>query len=152
MSALRNTLLLPNRLRLSVVVPVYNEYANIPLVSDQLRQALGSIEAEVIVVDDGSDDGSAELLQEDCFFRYIGIPRSGKTAALKAGMQVARAPIIATVDADLQEDPSHIIEGLQKVDQGADMVIGVRIRRKDPLLKKKLPGSDPPADSDAGTR
>ncbi|MCB2190891.1 MAG: glycosyltransferase family 2 protein [Deltaproteobacteria bacterium] len=123
----------------SIVVPVYNEQDCIADLYKGLAGLIDSLEAEVIVVDDGSDDRTESLLQECQGFTLLRIPHSGKSAALAAGLARARAPITVTIDADLQEDPGHIPEMVKLVRQGYECVHGIRVHRQDDFLGKRLP-------------
>lgn len=128
---------------LSVVVPVYNEYENIPLLYDAVYKALENLEKEweLILVNDGSKDNSMEALKEvaakdPVHVRVIGLRRNfGQTAAIAAGVDNASGEIIVLMDADLQNDPSDIPAMLAKLDEGYDLVSGWRKDRKDPFLR-----------------
>ncbi|MBU4278515.1 MAG: glycosyltransferase family 2 protein [Proteobacteria bacterium] len=123
----------------SIIVPVYNEQESIPGLYDGLAHLADSLGAEIIVVDDGSDDASPQLLQDCRDFIYLRIAHAGKSAALAAGLARARAHITVTIDADLQEDPAHIPAMVALVEQGYDCVHGVRVRRQDAFWGKRLP-------------
>ena len=127
---------------LSVVVPVYNEYENIPLLYDEVIKALKDIESwELILVDDGSKDNSLEALKEIAakdteHVKVIGLRRNfGQTAAIAAGIDHASGEIIVLMDADLQNDPSDIPAMLDKLNEGYDLVSGWRKDRQDNLLR-----------------
>ena len=128
---------------LSVVVPVYNEYENIPLLCDAVRKALAGLEKdwELILVNDGSKDNSMDALKEAAaadpvHVKVIGLRRNfGQTAAIAAGVDHAIGEIIVLMDADLQNDPSDIPAMLAKLDEGYDLVSGWRKDRKDPFLR-----------------
>ncbi|MBR6089551.1 MAG: glycosyltransferase family 2 protein [Anaerolineaceae bacterium] len=127
---------------LSVVVPVYNEYENIPLLYDEVVKALQNIESwELILVDDGSKDNSLDALKEIAdrdteHVRVIGLRRNfGQTAAIAAGIDNASGEIIVLMDADLQNDPSDIPAMLDKLNEGYDLVSGWRKNRQDNLLR-----------------
>lgn len=121
----------------SVVIPVYNEEENLPLLWPELRGVLESmaITFEVIFVDDGSRDRSAELIramrESDPRVRLVRLKvNAGETAATDAGFKAARGQRVVTMDADLQNDP-HDIPGLvQRLDQW-DAVTGWRVGRGD---------------------
>ncbi len=126
---------------ISVIVPVYNEKDNIPLVYEKLCDVIGK-EDEIIFVDDGSDDGSYEEIkkihEKDARVKCIRFARNfGKTAALMAGFEEARGDAIITMDGDLQNDPSDIPEMLKKLEE-YDAVSGWRHDRKDPFFSKKF--------------
>ena len=123
----------------SIIVPVYNEQESIPGLYAGLAPLSDFLGAEVIVVDDGSDDDGPRLLQGCEGFTYLRIAHAGKSAALAAGLARARAPVSVTIDADLQEDPAHIPAMVALVEQGCDCVHGVRVRRRDAFWGKRLP-------------
>lgn len=126
---------------LSVVVPVYNEAGNIAAVLREVRAALGArFDLEIIVVDDGSDDGTdaaiAGAAAELPGVKIIRHPkRSGKSAGLRTGMIAARGPWVATMDGDGQNDPEDVarMAGLVDLTRVGDvgLVAGVRQRRND---------------------
>jgi glycosyltransferase involved in cell wall biosynthesis len=131
---------------LSVVVPVMNERESLePLYSRLMPVLVGlGLAYEVIFVDDGSTDGSFEVLRRlhvaNACVRVIRFTRNfGQTAAFSAGFAEARGEIIVTLDADLQNDPADIPLLLDKVRQGYDLVSGWRRHRRDPWLTRKLP-------------
>ena len=127
---------------LSIVVPVYNEYENIPLLYDEVVKAMEDISSwELILVNDGSKDNSMEALRElaekdTVHVKVIGLRRNfGQTAAIAAGIDHASGEIIVLMDADLQNDPSDIPAMLDKLNEGYDLVSGWRKDRKDNLLR-----------------
>ena len=129
--------------QVSLVVPVYNEAENIEPLHEAIGAALEGIEYETVLVNDGSNDGSKAVLDSlasrDPKNRVIHFVRNyGQTAALTAGIRHARAPIIVTLDADLQNDPADIPAMLQKLDE-ADVICGWRKNRKDPWFSRTLP-------------
>ena len=118
---------------LSVVVPIFNEEESIPLLFDQLTGALDQTGRgyEVIAVDDGSSDGSFQVLKDlslrDARLRVVRFRRNfGQTAAFAAGFDRARGDVVITIDADLQNDPADIPKLLAKIDEGHDVVSGWR--------------------------
>jgi glycosyltransferase involved in cell wall biosynthesis len=130
----------------SIVIPVYNEFENIPLLYEQLNRVMADLRrtCEVILVDDGSTDGShqrlAELARADHRIKVVRFRRNfGQTAAMQAGIQFASGDIIVTMDGDLQNDPLDICMMLDKIDQGYDLVHGWRKDRQDPWLNRRLP-------------
>lgn len=131
---------------ISVFLPVYNEEPNLrPLHAkiDAAVKELG-VTAEIIYVDDGSNDGSLkvlrELAQEDERVRVIVFRRNyGQTAAMSAGIDAARGNILIPMDADLQNDPADIKRLLKKIDEGYDVVSGWRKNRQDKLVTRKIP-------------
>ncbi len=129
---------------LSVIVPVYNEAGNLRPLYEATAAALADFDWELILVDDGSTDGSAremdELAAEDDRVRVIHFVRNyGQTAALTAGIHHARHPLLVTMDADLQNDPSDIPSMVVRLDEGYDVVCGWRKERKDAFLTRTLP-------------
>jgi glycosyltransferase involved in cell wall biosynthesis len=126
---------------LSLVAPVYNELDNLGPLADQVRAVFGNGDGwELILVDDGSNDGSAarivELSAADAHIRGIFFERNaGQTAALAAGIDAARGELIATLDADLQNDPADLPA---MVDALGDhhAVVGFRLRRQDNWVKR----------------
>lgn len=131
----------------SVVVPLYNEEESIAGLQAQLTAALTSLGQpfEIIVVDDGSRDGSFALLQrwqaqDPAHVRVVRFRRNfGQTAAFSAGFERARGEIIVTLDADLQNDPADIGLLLDKIEAGYDVVSGWRVQRQDAALSRRLP-------------
>ena len=123
---------------LSLVIPIYNERENLKPLTDQLLAALPAlgITFEVLYVDDGSRDGSGELLRTLCAatpqLRLIRLRRNfGQTAAMAAGFDHARGRVIAVMDGDLQNDPADIGPMLKALEDGADIVSGWRRDRQD---------------------
>lgn len=129
---------------LSIVVPAFNEEENVaPLVAEVKTTVIDrGIDAELIVVDDGSRDQTLArlraLTQQYAFLRVLHREKSaGQSAAMWAGIQAARGSFVATLDADLQNDPADLPPMLETLRQGqADMVQGLRARRKDTLVRK----------------
>lgn len=130
----------------SVVVPVYNEVESVADLCRRLHEVLPTIgrKYEIILVDDGSRDGTWEKLcglsETIPHMRMIRFRRNfGQTAAMSAGFHAARGEIIVTLDADLQNDPADIPLLLRKMEEGADVVSGWRKDRKDPFINRRLP-------------
>ena len=129
-------------MELSLVVPAYNERENLAPLLDEIRAALAGRTYEVIVVDDGSTDGTLDTLKalraRHKELRILALERnSGQTAAFAAGFRAARAPIVVTLDADLQNDPADIprlVDALEKT--GATAVAGYRATRRDTAWKR----------------
>src|SRR5918999_3466151 len=118
---------------LSVVVPVYNEQENVPLLYGQLIRVLEDAGRtfEILFVDDGSRDHSRELLKQlantDPRVKLILFRRNyGQTAAMQAGIQHASGDTIVTLDGDLKNDPADIPMMLATIEQGYDLVHGWR--------------------------
>jgi glycosyltransferase involved in cell wall biosynthesis len=131
----------PGEPEISVVIPVYNEEENLPVLAAEIRAAMETVARpyEVILVDDGSTDTSpgvmARLAREDSRIRILRQRNSGQSAALDAGFRHARGGIVVTLDADLQNDPADIPRLLEKMD-GFDIVNGVRARRRDTWVRR----------------
>lgn len=128
---------------ISVVVPLCNERPALEELYTRLAASLAKIadEYEIIFVDDGSVDGSIEKVKEfralDPSVRYVSFRRNfGKSAALAAGFRCARHPIIATMDADLQDMPEQLSLLVDKLKDGCDLVSGWRHNRHDTLSKR----------------
>ena len=131
---------------LSVVIPIYNEAPNLEPLYREITGALGAWGRpyEVILVDDGSNDESFEILSRlqatDPHVRVIQFRRNfGQTAAFAAGFALASGRLIATSDGDLQNDPRDLAQMVALIDQGYDIVCGWRKVRKDPWLSRRLP-------------
>jgi glycosyltransferase involved in cell wall biosynthesis len=131
---------------LSVVVPVYNEVENLEPLLEELSAVLLAEPRtfEVIVVDDGSRDGTSELLRtltaDRPWLRAVFLRRNfGQTAAFDAGFRAASGDLVATLDGDLQNDPRDIPAMIAKLDEGFDMVAGWRRKRSDGMILRKIP-------------
>ena len=127
--------------QLSAVVPAYNEVESLPQLLTELRAALDGAGQpwELVLVDDGSTDGTCELLRaEAARDPRLAVVRfeknAGQSAALAAGLQRARGDVVVTLDADLQNDPADIPDLLAAL-AGADVVSGVRARRHDSWIR-----------------
>jgi dolichol-phosphate mannosyltransferase len=121
----------------SVVVPVFNEEENVSILQSELRTALAGIDHEIIFVDDGSVDRTADKIERAPNVRLLRIEKNtGQSAALYIGCQAAHGATIVMLDGDLQNDPADIPRLLTEISRGADMVCGYRKSRKDPLLKR----------------
>lgn len=131
---------------LSLVIPIYNEAQNIPLLIDAITHSLDdtSLIYEIICVDDGSQDGSTDVLKEiaqkNPRVKGIILRRNyGQTPAMAAGFENATGKVIITLDGDLQNDPSDIPLLLKKLEEGYDLVSGWRKHRQDDALTRLLP-------------
>jgi glycosyltransferase involved in cell wall biosynthesis len=132
----------------SVVIPVFNEEENISPLYQALKAVMEGMKVayEVIFVDDGSDDGSGEVLQRlaqgDNHIKVIQFRKNfGQTAAIAAGVDFARGKIIVTMDGDGQNDPRDIPRLLNRLEEGYDVASGWRKNRRDPFLSKKFPSA-----------
>lgn len=130
----------------SVVVPVLNEEASLPVLHREIQAALDSLGRswEVVYVDDCSTDRSREVMlalrAEDARVRVLCFRRNfGQTAAMSAGFDHSRGEIVVTIDGDLQNDPADIPRLVAELDRGYDIVAGWRKERHDGLLLRRLP-------------
>jgi dolichol-phosphate mannosyltransferase len=122
---------------LSVVVPLYNEEANVLILQEELRAALKGLDYEIIFVDDGSVDRTAERIEAAGNIRLIRFEKnSGQSAAIYAGLTTARGATLVIIDGDLQNDPADIPKLLAEIARGADLVCGYRLKRRDTLVKR----------------
>lgn len=130
-------------MKLSVVVSVFNEKENIRPLLDSLTEHLKGIVHEVVIVDDGSTDGTLETLKKAAGSntKVIEFMKNfGQSSALAAGIECAGGEYICTMDGDLQNDPSDIPEMLRIAEEGEwDLVAGIRANRKDAIFSRKLP-------------
>lgn len=132
---------------LSIVVPVYNEEENLPLLYQAIVKAVGSVRGdwEIVLVDDGSRDGSYGVLEKIAaddpeHVRVVSLRRNfGQTAAIAAGIDHSTGEIIVLMDADMQNDPADIPMMLEKIDEGYDVVSGWRIKRQDTFITRTVP-------------
>ena len=131
---------------ISVVLPIYNELESLSLLLNSVVDTLEAIHIpyEIICVDDGSTDGSAQWLRE-VGQKYPTVSsvllrrNYGQTPALAAGFDYAKGQTIVTLDSDLQNDPADIPLLLAKLDEGYDLVSGWRKQRQDDVLTRLLP-------------
>ncbi|WKZ41140.1 MAG: glycosyltransferase family 2 protein [Anaerolineales bacterium] len=134
-------------MNLSLVVPVFNEQDNLPLLFDAIYKTMGTLGRswEAILVDDGSRDKSLSILKEYAekdpeHIRVVSFRRNfGQTAAIAAGLDYSSGDIIVLLDADLQNDPADIPMMLAKLDEGYDLVSGWRKDRKDNAVTRNFP-------------
>jgi glycosyltransferase involved in cell wall biosynthesis len=134
-------------MNLSVIIPVFNEVESLPLLHQAIHQALDplGIEWEAVLVDDGSTDGSQEVMEElakndpDHLTVVLLRRNFGQTAAIAAGIDYSQGEIIVLSDADLQNDPADIPMMLEKINEGYDVVSGWRINRQDTFITRTLP-------------
>ncbi|CUT01072.1 Glycosyl transferase family 2, partial [Candidatus Kryptobacter tengchongensis] len=127
---------------ISIVIPLYNEVESLPELYDQIKEVVKTnrYNYEIIFVDDGSTDGSLDVLkkirQNDKNVKIISFRRNyGKSAALAIGFEYAKGDVVITMDADLQDDPHEIPNLLKKLNEGFDLVSGWKKKRYDPLTK-----------------
>jgi glycosyltransferase involved in cell wall biosynthesis len=132
---------------ISVVIPLLNERDNLRPLHQELERAMQALgrSYELLFVDDGSTDGSAEVLrdirQRDSHTRVIRLARqSGQTAALACGFKHAAGETIVAIDADCQNDPADIARLLARLDEGYDLASGWRVERwGNALLSRRIP-------------
>ncbi len=127
---------------ISVVIPAYNEAESLPLVVSEIEEALTPLERswEVVIVDDGSTDGTREVIADMAAVKSFVRPvyfdgNYGQTSAFDAGIKAAKGGIIVLIDADLQNDPADIPRLIDKL-SSYDAAVGWRAQRKDTWTKK----------------
>lgn len=126
---------------ISIVAPVFNEEGNVEKLHEEILNSLtkNNLKGEIIFVDDGSTDKTVEKAKNLHPLRLVIFRKNfGQTAAMDAGIKVAKGELIVTMDGDLQNDPADIPRLLEKLDEGYDIVSGWRKKRKDPFSKKFL--------------
>lgn len=122
---------------LSLVVPLFNEEGNVAGLVNEISAALPGEILELILVDDGSTDGTVSHIPRQPFIRVLEFAENrGQSAAMHAGIMAATAPVIALLDGDLQNDPSDIPAMIRKLQEGYDLVCGYRAKRKDTTFKR----------------
>ena len=135
-------------MNLSIVIPVYNEVESLQPLHDCIRQTMAArpdTEWEAVYVDDGSSDGSLEILEkltldDPMHARAVELRRNfGQTAAIAAGIDHSSGEVIVLLDADMQNDPADIPAMLEKIEQGYDVVSGWRVKRQDKFTTRVLP-------------
>lgn len=130
---------------ISVIIPIFNEVENIPLLFERLCPVLAAMGRtyEIVAVNDGSTDGSLVALREEALrrpeLRVVSLRRNyGQTAAMMAAIDCARGEVLVPIDADLQNDPADIPMLVDKLDEGYDVVSGWRKDRKDSAIRRNL--------------
>ncbi|MDP8253392.1 MAG: glycosyltransferase family 2 protein [Candidatus Kaelpia aquatica] len=130
-------------MKISFVIPVYNEEENIPILYEELKGLINSaaIESEIIFIDDGSTDNSLDIIKsikrEDQTVEVLSFEKNyGQSSALKVGFDRASGDIVVTMDSDLQNDPTEILKLLPYLEKGYDVVSGWRKNRADSFKKK----------------
>jgi glycosyltransferase involved in cell wall biosynthesis len=122
---------------LSVVVPLFNEEENVPILQAELTAALGDIDYEIVFVDDGSVDTTVQRITSGPRVRLVQFEHNaGQSAAMYAGLHAARGAIAVLIDGDLQNDPADIPRLMAEIERGADLVCGYRAQRKDTVVKR----------------
>jgi dolichol-phosphate mannosyltransferase len=121
----------------SVIVPLFNEEESITILQTELSAALSGVDYEIIFVDDGSVDRTAERIETAGNIRVIRFEKnSGQSAAIYAGLTAARGTTVVIIDGDLQNDPADIPKLLTEIARGTDLVCGYRIKRKYTLINR----------------
>jgi dolichol-phosphate mannosyltransferase len=121
----------------SVVVPLFNEEENVPILQRELEAALSGFAYEIIFVDDGSTDATVARIQQSERVRVLPFSKNaGQSAAMYAGLHAARGAVAVLIDGDLQNDPADIPKLVREIDSGADLVCGYRAVRKDTTVKR----------------
>ncbi len=140
------------KIEVSLVLPVWNEKECVARLDEELREALERTgrEAEIIYVDDGSTDGTSEVLRKlvrgarlaTVRTRVVSLRRNyGQTAAMGAGFDLADGEIIIALDADGQNDPADIPRLIDRLEEGFDVVSGWRRSRQDRFLSRRVPSA-----------
>ena len=126
---------------LSIIIPVFNEAESLPALFNELKNEFGnSSHVQIVFVNDGSTDNSQKIIEkaisENSSWKMVGLYRNyGKSVALQAGIESSSGELIATLDADLQDDPRELIKLIDK-SKKYDLVVGWKINRLDPLEKR----------------
>jgi dolichol-phosphate mannosyltransferase len=121
----------------SVVVPLFNEEENVPILQSELTTALAGLDYEIIFVDDGSSDATIARIRPDARVRILPFAKNaGQSAAMYAGLHAAAGAVAVLIDGDLQNDPADIPKLIAEIERGADLVCGYRAVRKDTAVKR----------------
>jgi len=125
------------QLAVSVIVPIFNEEENIPILQSELHAALKDLDYEIIFVDDGSSDRTVDRIEAAPNVRVIRFEKNaGQSAAIYAGLKTACGATVVLIDGDLQNDPADVPRLLSEIARGADLVCGYRAKRQDTPLKR----------------
>lgn len=128
---------MPTSPQISVVVPLFNEQDNVAELQNQIAAALAGQDYEMVLIDDGSTDGTVSRVVQSERVRLLQFEKNaGQSAAMHAGIHQARGEIIVTLDGDLQNDPADIPAMIAKLAEGHDLVCGYRASRKDTAFKR----------------
>lgn len=123
--------------KLSVVIPLYNEEDNVAPLQKEVAKALEDIDYELVLVDDGSSDGTVgKIDRRDNVVVIEFAKNAGQSAAMYTGIHAARGEFIALLDGDLQNDPADIPKLLAELEKGFDLACGYRAKRKDTAFKR----------------
>lgn len=133
-----------DRAELSVVVPVLNEEPNVAPLVEAVRAALDDRDWELLLVDDGSTDGTARAAAaaaaDDPRIRVVRLSRNyGQAAAMQVGFERSSGDVVVSMDGDLQNDPRDVPRLLERLEEGFDLVAGYRVDRKDALVTRTFP-------------
>jgi glycosyltransferase involved in cell wall biosynthesis len=121
----------------SIVVPLFNEEENVPILQAELAGALTGLDYEIVFVDDGSSDRTVERIAPGPCIRLLRFEKNaGQSAAMYAGLHSVRGRTAVLIDGDLQNDPADIPRLLAEIERGADLVCGYRAQRKDTFSKR----------------
>jgi dolichol-phosphate mannosyltransferase len=121
----------------SVIIPVFNEEDNVSILQLELSRALAGLDHEIIFVDDGSSDRTADKIERRPEVRVLRFEKNtGQSTAIHAGLTAARGATLVLIDGDLQNDPADIPKLLAEISRGADLVCGYREKRKDTAVKR----------------
>jgi dolichol-phosphate mannosyltransferase len=126
---------------ISVVVPLMNEEDNIKYLIEEVDKALENFDYELVLVDDGSTDNTINEIKKhmNSHTKIVVLNRNyGQSSAMAAGIEVASGDVIVTIDGDLQNDPSDIPMMIEKMNEGYDVVAGIRAKRQDEPFRKFL--------------
>lgn len=122
---------------ISIVIPLYNEEENMPILQKELTAALAGRSYEIVFVDDASKDGTLSKVEKRPEIRVLQFEKNaGQSAAMYAGIHAAHGKVIVLLDGDLQNDPADIPKLLKEIENGFDLVCGYRAKRKDTVVKK----------------
>lgn len=128
---------------ISLVIPLMNEEENVPPLLTRIEESIGHLNHEIVLVDDGSSDGTVKKIREHGGPNVKAVilnKNYGQTTAMAAGIDEASGDYIVTLDGDLQNDPKDIPEMIQKLeDDDVDVVAGIRSKRKDGFILRKIP-------------
>ncbi len=137
-----------DKIKISIVITIFNEKESINILYNQIKESIKLFGngVEIIFVDDGSTDGSSEILKgiserDEAVRIFKFLSNKGQHKAMEAGFKEAEGEIVITMDGDLQNDPRDIPALISKLNEGYDVVCGWRTDRKDPkriILKSKI--------------
>jgi glycosyltransferase involved in cell wall biosynthesis len=123
--------------QVSVIIPVFNEEGSVAQLQLELESALTGFSYELLFVDDGSQDRTIQRINRTPGVRILEFEKNiGQSAAMYAGLAAAHGKVLVLIDGDLQNDPTDIPRLLAEIDQGADLVCGYRLKRKDTWFKR----------------